>query len=75
MNEEQKNLYDYLVEYITDEETAKIIINGGEAGYYYGAGGYVVLDEEEISEALKDEDKFVVSDSSLENSYLVGSAT
>jgi len=73
MNKEQKALYDYLVEYVTDEETAKIIVNGGEIGYYYGAGGYVILDEDEISEALEDEDKFVLTDERLLNSYLIGS--
>lgn len=73
MSKEQKALYDYLVEYVTDEETAKIIIDGGEMGYYYGAGGYVIIDDDEISEALDDENKFVVTDASLNNSYLVGS--
>ena len=72
MTKEQKALYDYLVEYVTDEDTAKIIIDGGEKGYYYGAGGYTTIDANEADDYVN-EGYTVIDDASLTNAYLIGS--
>lgn len=42
---EQKQLFEYLTDYVTDNATAGIIVNGGELGFLYGRGGYMVIDE------------------------------
>lgn len=77
MTETEKALYNYLVNYVTDETTAKLIIKGGENGYYYGRGGYVSIDRndnERMSELTEDDEPFLIDDASLNDAYLIGSA-
>ena len=52
---EQKQLFEYLVDYVTDNATAGIIVNGGEIGFLYGRGGYMVIDESEQSQKFYNE--------------------
>ena len=76
MTESEKALYEYLVDYVTDDETAKIIIKGGEQGYYYGNGGYVEIDrndKEMMDKIINDEDAYLIDDAGLDNAYLIGS--
>ena len=47
---EQKQLFEYLVDYVTDNATAGVIVNGGELGFLYGRGGYMVIDNSEQSQ-------------------------
>lgn len=72
MSKEQEALYEFLVEYVTDEETAKIIIDGGEQGFYYGIGGYTTIDANEV-DSYVNEGYNVIDDASLTNTYLIGS--
>lgn len=46
---EQKELFGYLTQYVTDNATAGIIVNGGELGYSYGRGGYISYTDEDAS--------------------------
>lgn len=76
MTKTEKALYNYLVDYITDEATAEIIIKGGERGYYYGRGGYVAIDtndNERMSELSEDDEAFLIDDAGLNGVYLIGS--
>lgn len=45
---EQKQLFEYLTDYVTDNATAGIIVNGGELGFLYGRGGYMVVTDKEF---------------------------
>lgn len=75
MTESEQALYNYLVEYVTDEETAKQIIDGGEQGYYYGNGGYVEVDRNDrkrVNELINDEDAYLIDDAGLDKAYLIG---
>lgn len=73
-NKEQKQLFEYLTDYVTDNATAGIIVNGGENGYYYGRGGYVSInkDDGELMELIND-GGLLIDDAGLDGTYLVGS--
>jgi len=76
MNKSEQALYNYLVEYVTDDETAKLFVDGGEGGYYYGGGGYVSVDRDDkelMNELMNDDNRFLIDDVSLDDAYLIGS--
>lgn len=50
MTTEEKQLFDFLVEYYTDKVTAKKIINGGYQGYCYAGCGYQWVNSDELDD-------------------------
>lgn len=54
-NSEQKQLFEYLVDYVTDNATAGVIVNGGELGFSYGRGGYMVIGDSEQEQEFYNE--------------------
>ncbi|MEY8736447.1 hypothetical protein AB9M75_04155 [Lactobacillus sp. AN1001] len=76
MNAKEKELFDFLVEYYTDEVTARKIINGGDQGYCYGGCGYIEVDpdDEFDQEFIQEQESNLISDVSLPGTgyFLVG---
>lgn len=72
MGKEQNKLYDYLVDYVTDSETALKIIKGGYQGYCYAGCGYEVVDNNTDPDYLKEQEFNLISDTYLDYDYLVG---
>lgn len=73
---EQKQLFGYLTDYVTDNATAGIIVNGGELGYTYGRGGYIPYTDDEAAtdEFYQEQTQFGAYWFSLDGcTYLVGS--
>lgn len=77
MTAEQTKLYNYLIDYVTDKETAEKIIQGGEMGFLYGGCGYYTCDINETdSEFIAEQLEFggmLLDDMALDNKYLIGS--
>ena len=69
-NKEQKQLFEYLTDYVTDNATAGIIVNGGENGYYYGRGGYVSINRDDVE--LMEQGGLLIDDAGLNGTYLAG---
>lgn len=80
MTNSEKKLYEFLVQYETDETTAAIIIKGGYMGFAYGIGGYYEFDRDQMD---SDQEEFIneqlelganlLEDVALDHSYLIGS--
>lgn len=76
--DELNKFKEFLIDYVTDEETADLIIKGGEQGFYYGVGGYLVFDPDNAEELSAfneyvEDDYMVIDDESLTYKYVVGS--
>lgn len=77
MTAEQTKLYNYLIDYVTDKETAEKIIQGGEMGFLYGDGGYYTCDVNDLDKDFVNEQLeyggYLLEDMALDNKYLIGS--
>lgn len=67
---------EFLTDYVTDVETADIIIKGGEKGFYYGVGGYLAFnpaDADELSafNEYVDDGYMTIDDASLQYKYVI----
>lgn len=76
--DELNKFKEFLIDYVTDEETADLIIKGGEQGFYYGVGGYLVFDSDNADELSAfneyvEDDYMVIDDESLTYKYVIGS--
>ena len=76
--DELNKFKEFLIDYVTDEETADLIIKGGEQGFYYGVGGYLVFDPDNTEELstfneYAEDDYMVIDDESLTYKYVIGS--
>ena len=75
--EELNKLQDFLATYITDEDTADLIIKGGEQGFYYGGAGFLTYDPDDtqdmmaFNEAVESEDYFTIDDTALHYKYVI----
>ncbi len=81
MNAYEKQLFNFLTDYCTDEATAQVIISGGSLGYNYGIGGYEEVDrdmydsDEDYREDIESQDSNLIDDAGLPGSgmFLIGS--
>ena len=76
--DELNKFKEFLIDYVTDEETADLIIKGGEQGFYYGNGGYLVFNSDNAEELstfneYAEDDYMVIDDESLTYKYVIGS--
>lgn len=77
--DELNKFKEFLIRYITDEETADLIIKGGEQGFYYGGAGFLTYDPDDtedmkaFNEAVEDEDYLTIDDTALYYKYVIGS--
>lgn len=77
--EELNKLQDFLATYITDEDTADLIIKGGEQGFYYGGAGFLTYDPDDtedmtaFNEAVEDGYYLTIDDTALHYKYVIGS--
>lgn len=72
----EKDLFDFLVEWVTDEVAAQKIIKGGYQGYLYGGAGYVEVDPDdpEDKKFIQEQESNLISDAGLPGTgcFLVG---
>lgn len=69
---------EFLTDYVTDAETADMIIKGGEQGFFYGGAGYLAFnpaDADELSafNEYVDDGYMTIDDASLQHKYVIGS--
>lgn len=50
MTSEEKQLFDFLVDYYTDKDTVRKIISGGDQGYSYVGCGYQWVYSDELDD-------------------------
>lgn len=72
---EQKQLFECLTDYVTDNASAGIIVNGGELGFLYGRGGYMIIDDgEQVQEFYREQCEAGGYSMELDGTtYLIGS--
>ncbi len=72
-DKKQKELFKYLTDWVTDEETAGRIVNGGQTGFLYGNGGYYPYTErtEFVTEQIE-LGTVEIEDAGLSQKYLIG---
>ena len=74
MNAYEKQLFNFLTDYCTDEATAQVIISGGSLGYNYGIGGYEEVDrdmydsDEDYREDIESQESNLIDDAGLPGS-------
>lgn len=72
MTPEQQELFNFLVEYVTDENTALFLIKGGEIGFVYGHGGYIKDPSDDYYNEQIELGSIGIDDVGLSHRYMIG---